>query len=353
LKRALITGVTGQDGAYLAKLLLEKDYAVFGTHRHGSPTGNARLRELGIEREVVLLPLDLCEQDDVLAVVNEVQPEEVYNLAAQSSVASAFREPLRTADINALGALRMLEALRRRRSEARFFQASSSQLFGNVNVVPQCETTPFQPSSAYGTAKLFAHWSTVNYRAAHGMFAASGLLFNHESPLRGPGFVTRKVSDGVARIKLGMLERLHLGNLEAKRDWGYAGDYVEAMWRMLQQDSPDDYVIASGEAHTVRELVTIAFEAIGTRVEWEGSGIEERGVDGHTGDVVVDLSPDLLRPAEVHLLLGDAKRAHQRLGWKPRVGFGELVHMMVEADLRRLQQPSRHARDTFGPDVGV
>jgi GDPmannose 4,6-dehydratase len=337
LKRALITGVTGQDGAYLSRLLLEKGYAVCGTYLPGEPTGTATLQEIGCEKQVHLLPLDLSAYENVLAVVDEAHPDEVYNLAAQSSVVGAFETALLTADVDALGPLRLLEALRKKRPQARFFQASSSQMFGNVDIVPQSEATPFRPTGPYATAKLFAHWATVNYREAHGMFACSGILFNHESPLRSVDFVTRKVSEGVARIRLGELDRLHLGYLDARRDWGYAGDYVEAMWLMLQQEKPDDYVIATGEAHTVRELVEVAFEAIGVAVEWEGQGITERAVDRHTNNVIADVSPDLFRPIEVDLLLGDATRARERLGWRPRVAFRKLVHMMVEADLRRLQ----------------
>jgi GDPmannose 4,6-dehydratase len=337
LNRALITGVTGQDGAYLARLLLGKGYTVCGTYLPGEPTEHTTLHEIGCAKQVRLLPLDLSAYESVLAVVEEARPDEVYNLAAQSSVADAFDEALLTADINALGPLRLLEVLTRRHPQARFFQASSSQMFGNASVVPQCETTPFRPTGPYATAKLFAHWTTVNFREAHGMFACSGVLFNHESPLRGIHFVTRKVSNAVARISSGKLDCLHLGYIDAERDWGYAGDYVEAMWLMLQKEKPDDYVIATGEAHTVREFVEIAFDTVGIPVEWVGSGIEERGINRKTGGVIIALSPDLLRPVEVHALLGDASRARNQLGWKPQVTFRELVHMMVEADLRRLR----------------
>lgn len=341
MRRALITGVTGQDGAYLSRLLLDKGYVVWGTYLPGEPLGTSSLREMGCEREVRLLPLDLASEENVNHVVEEARPEEVYNLAAQSSVAGAFDQALLTADVNALGPLRVLEALRRKRPEARFFQASSSQMFGNVGIVPQNERTPFHPTGPYATAKLFAHWTTVNYREAHGMFACSGILFNHESPLRGMHFVTRKISDAVARISLGKLDRLHLGYIDARRDWGYAGDYVEAMWLMLQQDKADDYVIATGEAHTVREFVEVALETIGITIEWEGRGSKERAVDRQTGRVLADISPELFRPVEVDVLVGDATRAHERLGWQPRVSFTELVRLMVEADLRRLQeQPS-------------
>jgi GDPmannose 4,6-dehydratase len=346
LKRALITGVTGQDGAYLASLLSGKGYTVFGTYLPGERTEAAPLHEIGCEKQVHLLPLDLSVYENVLAVVEEVKPDEVYNLAAQSSVASAFDDALLTADIDALGPLRVLDVLKKRCPWARFFQASSSQMFGNAGIVPQCETTPFRPTGPYGTAKLFAHWTAVNFREAHGMFACSGVLFNHESPLRGRDFVTRKVSDAVARISAGKLDCLHLGYIDARRDWGYARDYVEAMWLMLQQDTPDDYVIATGEAHTVREFVEIAFDTVGITLEWAGSGIEERGINRKSGGIIVELSPDLFRPVEVQRLVGDASRARNRLGWRPQVTFRELVHMMVEADLGRLQA----ATAKEGPD---
>jgi GDPmannose 4,6-dehydratase len=341
LKRALITGITGQDGAYLTKFLAGKGYALFGTYLPGERTETAPLHEIGYEKGVHLLPLDLSVYENVVAVVEEAQPDEVYNLAAQSSVASAFDDALLTADIDALGPLRLLDVLKKRHPQARFFQASSSQMFGNVGVVPQCETTPFCPSGPYGTAKLFAHWTTVNFREAHGMFACSGVLFNHESPLRGLHFVTRKVTDAVARISAGKLDRLHLGYLDARRDWGYAGDYVEAMWLILQQDNPDDYVIATGEAHTVREFTEIAFATAGITLDWVKSGTEERGVNRKSGDIVVELSPDLFRPLEVQVLVGDASRARNRLGWKPRLAFKELVQMMVEADVRRLEAATK------------
>jgi len=336
LKSALITGVTGQDGAYLAQLLLSHGYAVYGTHRPHSPTGNTRLKELELTEKIELLTLSLADYSEVQSVVDEVHPDEVYNLAAQSSVAGGFQEPLATADVDALGTLRLLEAIKNKHPQARFFQASSSQMFGAAGGVPVNEETPFRPNSPYGTAKLFAHWATVNYREAYGLFACSGLLFNHESPLRGMDFVTRKVSYGVARIAMGMLDRLHLGNLDARRDWGYARDYVEAMWLILQQTSPDDYVIASGEGHTVREFVSAAFDVADISVSWEGRGMGERAIDA-TGKIVADVSSQLFRPADVDLLVGDADRARKRLGWMPRVSFEELVLMMVETDMRRLR----------------
>ncbi len=321
-RRALVTGITGQDGSYLAELLLEKGYQVFGTTRRTSTDRLDRIEHL-LPR-VELLSADLLDQNSLQSALQETRPHEVYNLAAQSFVPTSWRQPVLTAEFTAVGVTRLLEAVRLVDPGIRFYQASSSEMFGKVSETPQDESTPFHPRSPYGVAKVYGHWITVNYRESYGLFACSGILFNHESPRRGLEFVTRKVSDGAARIKLGLARELRLGNLDARRDWGYAGDYVEAMWRMLQQPEPDDYVIATGEMHSVRDLVEIAFARLG--LDWRSH-------------VVVD--PRFVRPAEVDLLLGDASKARSRLGWKPRVGFRELVEGMVDADLDRLRRERR------------
>lgn len=318
--RALITGVTGQDGAYLAKLLLAKGYEVCGTHRTQSVAGFGRLQALGVDRNVRLIPLDLPAWPAVQAVVEQVRPDEVYNLAGQSSVAHSFDQPLLTADVDATAALQLLEALRRHRPQARFFQASSGELFGGTDAVPQDETTPFHPRSPYAVAKLFAHWMTVNYRQAYGLFACSGILFSHESPQRSKKFVTRKISDGVARIKLGRADELRLGNLEARRDWGFAGDYVRAMWMMLQQEEPDDYVVATGETHSVREFADRAFRHVG--LDWQRH---------------VRQDPELFRSTEVDQLVANPAKAHAKLGWRPEVSFPDLVAMMVEEEISNFE----------------
>jgi GDPmannose 4,6-dehydratase len=316
-RRALITGITGQDGSYLAEFLLGQGYDVFGTVRRASTESFERIQHLG--RAVRLLQADLLDQYSLVSALQEAQPHEVYNLAAQSFVPTSWQQPLLTAEFTAVGVTRLLEAIRTVDPQIRFYQASSSEMFGKVREVPQNELTPFYPRSPYGVAKAYGHFITVNYRESYGLYAVSGILFNHESPRRGLEFVTRKVSDGVARIKLGLETELRLGNLDAKRDWGYAGDYVRAMWTMLQQPQADDYVVASGEEHSVREFVEIAFGHAG--LDWERH-------------VVVD--PALLRPAEVDRLVGDATRARVELGWAPTVSFRGLVEMMVEADLARL-----------------
>ncbi|MDQ0284961.1 GDPmannose 4,6-dehydratase [Desulfofundulus luciae] len=319
MKRALITGITGQDGSYLAEFLLEKGYRVYGLVRRSSVGNLERIKHL--EKDLRLIPGDLTDQNSLIAALVEARPDEVYNLAAQSFVGVSWQQPVLTAQVTALGVTRMLEAIRTVNPRIRFFQASSSEMFGRVQETPQSENTPFYPRSPYGVAKVYGHYITVNYRESYGLFACSGILFNHESPRRGLEFVTRKVSDGVARIKLGLAGELRLGNLESRRDWGYAGDYVQAMWLMLQQDEPDDYVIATGETHSVRELVEIAFSHAG--LDWRKY-------------VVVD--PRLYRPAEVDLLQGDYSKARSKLGWEPRVSFPELVRMMVDADLARWEK---------------
>lgn len=315
-RTALITGITGQDGSYLAECLLTKGYRVFGMTRRSSTENLDRLA--GCIENVELRSGDLLDQSSLTELLQEVRPHEVYNLAAQSFVPTSWKQPVLTAEFTAVGVTRMLEAIRAVDPSIRFYQASSSEMFGRVRETPQTEQTPFYPRSPYGVAKLYGHWITVNYRESYGLFTCSGILFNHESPRRGLEFVTRKVSDGVARIKLGLAKELRMGNLEAKRDWGFAGDYVEAMWLMLQQSTPDDYVVASGECHTVQELCEVAFEQVG--LNWRDH-------------VVVD--PRFVRPAEVDLLLGDAAKARRVLGWQPKTSFRELVATMVEADLER------------------
>jgi GDPmannose 4,6-dehydratase len=319
MKKALITGITGQDGSYLAELLLLKGYEVHGLVRRSSTESFERIGHL--TSQITLHQADLLDQTSLTEVVHEIRPREVYNLAAQSFVPTSWKQPVLTAEFTATGVTRILEAVRHVDPKGiRFYQASSSEMFGKVQEVPQSEATSFYPRSPYGVAKVYGHWITVNYRESYGMYAVSGILFNHESERRGKEFVTRKVSDGVARIKLGMARELRLGNLDAKRDWGYAGDYVRAMWLMLQQDTPDDYVIATGETHSVRDLVEVAFDCVG--LDWRKYVVQD---------------PALIRPAEVDLLIGNPSKAHQKLGWKPEVGFAELVRRMVFADLQRLQ----------------
>jgi len=319
-KTALITGITGQDGAYLAQFLLEKGYRVCGAFRRSSTVNLERLDYLGIRDKVELVPLDLLDLGNIIRVLEKVQPDEVYNLAAQSFVAVSFEQPVATGEITGLGAARMLEAIRIVNPKIKFYQASSSEMFGKVQAVPQNEKTPFYPRSPYAAAKLYAHWMTVNYREAYGIFACSGILFNHESPLRGLEFVTRKITYTVAQIKHRLASELRLGNLEARRDWGYAPEYVEAMWLMLQQDEPDDYVIATGETHSVKEFAEEAFACVG--LDWRDYVVED---------------PAFYRPADVELLVGDATKAQQKLGWRPRTTFKDLVRLMVEADLKRVK----------------
>jgi GDPmannose 4,6-dehydratase len=316
-KRALITGITGQDGSHLADLLLEKGYDVYGMVRRSSTESFERIAHL-VDR-VTLVQADLLDQPSLVGALEEARPTELYNLAAQSFVPTSWKQPVLTAEFTATGVTRMLEAVRRVDPSIRFYQASSSEMFGKVREIPQTETTPFYPRSPYGVAKVYGHFITVNYRESYGLYAVSGILFNHEGPRRGLEFATRKISDGVARIKLGLADEVRLGNLDAKRDWGYAGDYVEAMWMMLQADEPEDYVIATGEEHSVAEFAEMAFEHAGV------------DMDKH---VVVD--PEFLRPAEVDHLVGDASKAREKLGWEPRVSFRELVEMMVDADVERL-----------------
>ncbi|MEO6967145.1 MAG: GDP-mannose 4,6-dehydratase [Rhodanobacteraceae bacterium] len=340
MKTALITGVSGQDGAYLAQLLLEKGYRVYGAYRRTSSVNFWRIEELGIAEhpQLHLVEYDLTDLGSSVRLMQTSQADEVYNLAAQSFVGVSFDQPITTAKITGLGALNLLEAIRAVKLDTRFYQASTSEMFGKVQAVPQNENTPFWPRSPYGVAKLFAHWSTVNYRESFGIFGASGILFNHESPLRGREFVTRKITDAVARIKLGKLDTLELGNLDAKRDWGYAKEYVEGMWRMLQADEPDTYVLATGRTETVRDFVRMAFKAAGTTIEWSGNGKDETGRCAETGKTRVRVNPKFYRPAEVELLIGDPAKARDRLGWKTQTTLERLCAMMVEADLRRIER---------------
>ncbi len=340
MKVALITGITGQDGAYLAQLLLEKGYTVYGAYRRTSSVNFWRIEELGIRNHpnLHLVEYDLTDLGASIALLQKVQPDEIYNLAAQSFVGVSFEQPTTTAQITGIGALHLLEAIRLVSPKIRFYQASTSEMFGKVQSVPQTESTPFYPRSPYGVAKLYAHWMTVNYRESYGIFGCSGILFNHESPLRGREFVTRKITDAVAKIKLGKLDVLELGNLDAKRDWGYAKEYVEGMWRMLQADVPETYVLATNRTETVRDFVRMAFRAAGMDVDFRGGAENETAVDAATGKKVVRVNPRFYRPAEVDLLIGDAGKAKAQLGWEPKTTLEALCAMMVEADLRRNAQ---------------
>lgn len=338
-KTALITGITGQDGAYLAQLLLDKGYTVYGAYRRTSSVNFWRIDELGIQQhpQLHLVEYDLTDLGASIALVQKVQPTEIYNLAAQSFVGVSFEQPSTTAQITGLGALNLLEAIRLVNPKIRFYQASTSEMFGKVQAIPQEESTPFYPRSPYGVAKLYAHWMTVNYRESYNIFGASGILFNHESPLRGREFVTRKITDAVAKIQLGQLDVLELGNLDAKRDWGYAKEYVEGMWRMLQVDTPDTFVLATNRTETVRDFVRMAFKGAGVSVDFQGSAEDETAVDVATGKTVVRVNPKFYRPAEVDLLIGNPTKAKNVLGWAPQTTLEQLCQMMVEADLRRNQ----------------
>ncbi|MGV7207753.1 GDP-mannose 4,6-dehydratase [Oxalobacteraceae bacterium A2-2] len=336
-KRAVITGITGQDGAYLAELLLGKGYHVTGTYRRTSSVNFWRIEELGIQSHpaLKLVEYDLTDLGSSIRLMQTAQPDEVYNLAAQSFVGVSFEQPVTTAEITGLGAVNLLEAIRIVNPKIRFYQASTSEMFGKVQAIPQVEDTPFYPRSPYGVAKLYAHWMTVNYRESYGIFGSSGILFNHESPLRGREFVTRKITDSVAKIHLGKLDVLELGNLDAKRDWGYAKEYVEGMWRILQADAPGTYVLATNRTETVRDFVSMAFKAVDVALEWTGTAENEVGTCQKTGKVLVRVNPQFYRPAEVELLIGNPAKATAELGWKPHTTLEQLCQMMVEADLRR------------------
>ncbi|SCX72732.1 GDP-mannose 4,6-dehydratase [Variovorax sp. EL159] len=339
-KRAVITGITGQDGAYLAELLLSKGYVVYGTYRRTSSVNFWRIEELGIQNnpDLHLVEYDLTDLGSSLTLINDAKPDEVYNLAAQSFVGVSFNQPAATAQITGVGALHLLEAIRLTNPRIRFYQASTSEMFGKVQTIPQIEETPFYPRSPYGVAKLYAHWITINYRESYNIFGCSGILFNHESPLRGREFVTRKITDAVAKIKLGQLDTLELGNLDAKRDWGFAKEYVEGMWRMLQADEPDTFILATNRTETVRDFVQMAFKGAGIAVEFKGMAENEVAVDTATGQTVMRINPKFYRPAEVELLIGDPTKAKAKLGWEPKTTLEQLCQMMVEADLRRNTQ---------------
>jgi len=339
MKSAIITGITGQDGAYLAELLLEKGYKVYGTYRRAASTNFWRIEDLGIRghENLHLVEYDLTDLGASIRLLEKTAATEVYNLAAQSFVAVSFDQPMTTAQITGLGPLNLLEAIRIVNPKIRYYQASTSEMFGEVQEIPQTEKTPFYPRSPYGVAKLYAHWITINYRESYDIFGASGILFNHESPLRGLEFVTRKITDAIARIKLGKQERLELGNLDAKRDWGYAKDYVEGMWRMLQADKPDAYVLATGRTESVRDFVNMTCKAAEIDIVWEGEGINEKGIDSATGKTIVQINPEFYRPAEVELLIGSPEKARKELGWEPKTTLEELCRMMLDADLERVK----------------
>ncbi|WED22010.1 GDP-mannose 4,6-dehydratase [Vibrio sp. JC009] len=337
MKTAVITGITGQDAAYLAELLLDKGYKVYGTYRRTSSVNFWRIEELGIQNHenLELVEYDLTDLSSSIRLLQMSKATEVYNLAAQSFVGVSFDQPLTTAEITGVGPVNLLEAIRIVNPKIKFYQASTSEMFGKVQEIPQKETTPFYPRSPYGVAKLYAHWMVINYRESYDIFATSGILFNHESPLRGQEFVTRKITDSVAKIKLGQLDVLELGNMDAKRDWGFAKDYVEGMWRMLQADKPDTYVLATNRTETVRDFVTMAFKAADIKLEWSGKEEQEIATDVESGKVVVKVNPKYYRPAEVDLLIGNPEKAQKDLGWEPKTTLEELCEMMVEADLRR------------------
>ena len=346
-KVALVTGVTGQDGAYLSELLLGKGYIVHGIKRRSSSFNSARIDHMYQDPHIPDARFqihygDMTDSTNLIRIIQSVQPDEIYNLAAQSHVQVSFETPEYTANADATGALRLLEAIRilGLTQKTRYYQASTSELFGKAQEVPQRETTPFYPRSPYGVAKLYAYWITVNYREAYGMHASNGILFNHESPIRGETFVTRKITRAVAAIHLGVQKMLYIGNLDARRDWGHARDYVEGMWRIVQQPQADDYVLATGETHTVREMVELAFSQVGRTIEWRGKGVDEIGVDGASGETLVKIDTRYFRPTEVDLLLGDSSKAHRVLGWRHRVTFPELVAEMVESDLKVVAQES-------------
>jgi GDPmannose 4,6-dehydratase len=351
MKKALITGITGQDGAYLAEFLLNKGYIVHGIKRRSSSFNTERVDHLyrdPHERNVNFFMHygDLTDSTNLIRIIQETQPDEIYNLAAQSHVKVSFETPEYTANSDALGTLRLLEAIRilGMGEKTKFYQASTSELYGKVQEIPQTETTTFYPRSPYGAAKLYAYWITVNYREAYGMFACNGTLFNHESPRRGETFVTRKIAMAAARIKYGLQEKLYLGNLDAKRDWGHAKDYVEAMWLMLQQDEPEDFVISTGETHSVREFVELTFKEFGTDIKWEGEGTDEIGIDSNTGKVLIEVDPAYYRPTEVDILVGDSTKAREKLGWKPKVKFKELIKQMAKAEKENVSKKDKSCR---------
>ncbi|BCO31995.1 GDP-mannose 4,6-dehydratase [Thiohalobacter sp. COW1] len=353
-KVALITGITGQDGAYLAEFLLEKGYEVHGLKRRASSFNTDRIDHLYqdphvSDRHFILHYGDLTDSTNLIRIIQQVQPDEIYNLAAQSHVAVSFETPEYTANADALGTLRLLEAIRilGLEKKTKFYQASTSELFGKVQEIPQKETTPFYPRSPYAVAKLYAYWICVNYREAYGIYACNGILFNHESPIRGETFVTRKITRAVARIKLGLQDKLYLGNLDAKRDWGHAKDYVRMQWLMLQQDAPDDYCIATGVQYSVRDFVNAACSEVGIQLDWQGQGVDEKGIDRKSGQVLVEVDPRYFRPTEVETLLGDPSKAKQQLGWVPEISFDEMVAEMVREDIKIAERDELCRREGF------
>ncbi len=341
MKKALITGITGQDGSYLTELLLEKDYTVHGIIRRSSSFNTGRIDHLFNNPDVYGKKLflhygDLTDSSNLNRLLDKTEPDEIYNLGAQSHVLVSFEVPEYTAEVDGVGVLRFLDAIKEGGLRTKFYQASTSEQFGKVQEIPQTETTPFYPRSPYGVAKLYAYWIVKNYREAYRLYACNGLLFNHESPRRGETFVTRKITRAAARIKAGLQDKLYLGNLDAKRDWGYAPEYVEAMWRMLQQDQPEDFVIATGETHTVREFCTIAFAELGMQLQWQGKNVDEKGTDSQTGKILIEVSPRYFRPTEVDILMGDYSKAREKLGWQPKMKFAELASMMARADYEKV-----------------
>ena len=337
LKKALITGVTGQDGAYLSELLLNKGYKVYGAVRRTSSVNLWRLEYVDVlnNPNFIIVDFDLTDQADIIRTVKDIEPDEIYNLAAQSFVGVSFKQPVATANMTGLGALHILEAIRIINPKIKFYQASTSELFGKVQEIPQSETTPFYPRSPYGVAKLFAHWSTINYRESYNIFGCCGILFNHESPLRGIKFVTRKITDAVAKIKLGKQSHVELGNLDAKRDWGYAKDYVEGMYSIMQAENPDVFVLSTGKTITIREFCNYAFKSADIELDWTGNGVDEKGVCKKTGNTLVKVNPEFFRPAEVELLIGDPSKSSNKLGWKAKTTVEELAELMVKEDIKR------------------
>lgn len=343
MKIALITGITGQDGSYLAELLIEKGYIVHGVIRRSSSFNTGRINHLYDDKEILNKKMflhygDLADSSNINRLLEKIKPNEIYNLGAQSHVQVSFEVPEYTADIDGIGILRFLDAIKETGIKTKFYQASTSELYGKAQEIPQTETTPFYPRSPYAVAKLYAYWIIKNYREAYNLFAVNGILFNHESPRRGETFVTRKITRAVSRIKEGLQERLYLGNLDAKRDWGFAKEYVEGMWLMLQQDTPKDYVLATGETHTVREFIELSFKHVGITIKWEGENEKEQGVDSETGKILVEINPRYYRPTEVDLLLGDATKAKNELGWEPKIKFKKLVELMIEADWKKVKE---------------
>jgi len=343
MKKALITGITGQDGSYLAELLLDKGYEVHGIIRRASTFNTQRIDHIYQDphEENIRLKLhygDMTDSSNLSRLVEKINPDEIYNLAAQSHVGTSFEIPEYTTDVDAMGTLRLLDAIKEAKVECKFYQASTSELYGKVQEVPQTEETPFYPRSPYAAAKLYAYWIVKNYREAYDLFAVNGILFNHESPRRGKRFVTRKITRAVARIIKGKQDKIYLGNMNSKRDWGYAKDYVKMMWMMLQHDTPEDYVIATGETHTVREFVEAAFKHVDVEIEWQGEDVDEKGIDKDTGKVLVEVDPKYFRPTEVDLLIGDPSKAKEELGWEPEVKFKELVQLMVQSDLEAIEE---------------